>query len=77
MITFEEIKRLIQARIPGAEARVFDMTDTGDHFEIEVTSKEFAGKTLLEQHRMVYAALEAEMDKRIHAVKLRTLTPKN
>ena len=76
MITLDEIKKMIENKLPGAVARVSDMTGTGDHFEIEVTSKDFTGKTLLEQHRMVFAALEAEMDRRIHAVKLKTLTPK-
>lgn len=72
MISLDEIKIMIENKIQGAEARVFDMTGTGDHFEIEVTSSTFAGKTLLQQHRMVFAALEAEMDRRIHAVKLKT-----
>lgn len=76
MIGLDEIKMMIENKIPGAQARVSDMTGTGDHFEIEVTSKDFSGKTLLEQHRMVFAALEKEMDRRIHAVKLKTLTPK-
>ncbi len=76
MITLEEIKKMIENKLPGSKARVSDMTGTGDHFEIEVTFGEFSGKTLLEQHRMVFAALEAEMDRRIHAVKLKTKVPK-
>ena len=67
---------MIEQKLPGAKVLVSDMTGTGDHFEIEVTSGDFAGKTLLEQHRMVFAALEAEMDRRIHAVKLKTHIPK-
>lgn len=76
MIGLDEIKMMIENKIPDAHARVSDMTGTGDHFDIEVTSSTFAGKTLLEQHRMVFAALEAEMDRRMHAVKLKTSTPK-
>ena len=73
MISLDEIKKMIENKLPGARVLVSDMTGTGDHFDIEVTSKDFAGKTLLEQHRMVFAALESEMDRRIHAVKLKTL----
>ena len=76
MIQPDEIKSMILKKIPGSEIFVSDMTGTGDHFEIQVTAKEFAGKTLLEQHRMVFATLEAEMDKRIHAVQLKTLVKK-
>ena len=76
MIQPDEIRLIILKKIPGSEISVSDMTGTGDHFEIQVTAKDFAGKTLLEQHRMVFAALETEMDKRIHAVQLKTLVKK-
>ena len=66
---------MIRSNLPDAKVEVRDMTGGGDHFEILVISKAFAGKTLLEQHRMVFAALENEMDKRIHAVQLKTRTP--
>ncbi len=75
MITVQEIEALIQKKIPGASVRVSDMTGTGDHFEIQVSSGLFKGKPLIEQHRMVFAALEKEMDRRIHAVQLKTLVP--
>lgn len=63
---------MIQRLIPGARVEVSDMTGTGDHFEILVVSKAFEGKPLMEQHKMVFAALEDEMKDRIHAVKLKT-----
>ena len=73
MITTEEIESMILKKIPGAGVSVSDMTGTGDHFEVQVSSELFKGKPLIEQHRMVFAALEKEMDRRIHAVKLKTL----
>lgn len=71
-----EIERLIREKIPDARVTVKDMTGTGDHFEIQVISNDFAGKSLIEQHQMVFGALEKEMDKRIHAVQLKTRLPR-
>lgn len=64
---------MVVKQIPGADVTVSDMTGTGDHFDIQVTAKEFSGKTLIEQHRMVFEALEGEMDRRVHAVQLKTI----
>jgi stress-induced morphogen len=72
MISTVEIEQLIRAVIPDAQIKAADMTGTGDHFEITVVSGAFQGKTTLEQHKMVFAALAAEMDRRIHAVKIKT-----
>ena len=67
-----EVEKLIRVKLPDAKVEVSDMTGTGDHFEIEIISKVFSGKTLIEQHQMVYTILGDEMDKRIHAVRLKT-----
>lgn len=75
MIKFAEIEALIRSAIPDAQVEVSDMTGTGDHFEIHVVSKVFKDKSLIEQHKMVFAALKHEMDDRIHAVKIKTRTP--
>jgi acid stress-induced BolA-like protein IbaG/YrbA len=74
MTRAEEIQRLIEAGLPGAEVRV--LGDDGQHFEAMVISTEFAGKSLVQQHQLVYRALGANMrDTVIHALSLRTLTP--
>ena len=65
-----QIKQLIEAGLPGAQVQV--MGDDGQHFEAEVVSAEFAGKTPVAQHRMVYATLGERMGREIHALKLRT-----
>jgi stress-induced morphogen len=78
MITEEEFKSLIKASMPDAEVEVFDITGTMDHFRIWVSSTAFEGKNLIEQHQMVYKALDAAMkDGRIHAVEIKTEVPKN
>ena len=72
MMKPEEVQKILENAFPGAWVSVEDMTGTGDHFEIVVTSKIFEGKPLIEQHQAVHAALASEMDKRIHAVKIKT-----
>ena len=47
----------------------------GGHYQLTVVSQHFAGKSRLERHRMVYAALGTLMQREIHALALRTFTP--
>jgi stress-induced morphogen len=68
----EKVEEMLKEVFPEAKVRVRDMTGTGDHFEIWVASKNFAGKTLIQQHQMVHRALEKEMDRAIHAVQIKT-----
>ena len=76
MITANEIMNMIKKSISDAQVKVEDMTGGGDHFEISVVSAAFKGKLLIDQHRMVQAALEEGLeDGRIHAVKIKTKLP--
>lgn len=69
-----DIQRLIETALPGAEVIV--RGDDGVHFEATVISPGFAGKSLLQQHRLVYAALGDRMQtEEIHALALKTYTP--
>ena len=68
------VKELIQKQIPDAEVEVGDLTGTLDHLEIKVKSQVFAGKTLLQQHRLLMDILKDSLKDRIHAVKLTTQT---
>ena len=77
MIDSEGVVALIRAQMPDADVRVTDLTGTMDHYDIRVRSNAFAGKSLLDQHRMVYSALEAaRQDGRIHALQLKTEVPR-
>ena len=69
-MTKDDIKLLIEAGLPGAKARV--LGDDGQHFEAEVTFDGFAGKAMIQQHRMVYATLGEKMGREIHALQLKT-----
>lgn len=75
MLTTEDVRELIESRIEGAKAEVQDLTGTSDHFAVRVVSPAFAGKSLIEQHKMVHAALGEHLTREIHAVDIRTATP--
>jgi acid stress-induced BolA-like protein IbaG/YrbA len=68
----EELKKLIENGVAGAEAMV---KGEGDHFEATVVSAEFEGKSMVQQHQMVYGVLGDLMQGEVHALALRTLTP--
>ena len=72
MMQPEDIKQMIERGLPGARASV---TGDGHHFEAEVIASEFAGKSTLQQHQIVYRTLGGKMGNEIHALSLRTLTP--
>lgn len=71
MVDPEDVRTRIAAALPGARVSVADSTGAGDHFEVHVIAAAFAGKSLLEQHRMIYGAL-GDLMSRIHALALRT-----
>jgi stress-induced morphogen len=71
----EHIKERIEAAIPGARAEVEDYTGGGDHFRATVTAAAFAGRSRIEQHRLVYEVFEDEIGGAIHALSLKTQTP--
>jgi acid stress-induced BolA-like protein IbaG/YrbA len=69
-----DIERLIKEGLPGSQVMV--RGEDGVHFEATVVSAAFIGKSLLQQHRMVYAALGGRMEnEEIHALALKTYTP--
>jgi acid stress-induced BolA-like protein IbaG/YrbA len=72
MVQPEDIKQWIEQGLPGASAEV---VGDGHHFEAVIVAADFAGKSMLQQHRMVYAALGDKMKQTIHALSLRTYTP--
>jgi stress-induced morphogen len=74
MPTAQELKRRIEEAIPDARAEVEDYTGGGDHFRATVTSSAFAGRTRIEQHRLVYEVFGDEIGGPIHALSLKTQT---
>jgi stress-induced morphogen len=72
MMPPDELRALLLAAFPGAEVEIEDLTGTSDHFEVVLVAPQFAGKSRIEQHRMVYASLGAAMSGPIHALALKT-----
>jgi stress-induced morphogen len=70
MPTADELKQRIEAAIPGARASVESPDDV--HFSAHVVAPAFAGKTRVQQHRMVYDVFTGELGGTIHALTLKT-----
>jgi stress-induced morphogen len=72
-----EISKLIKEGIPDAEISIEDLRGDGDHYAAMVTSAAFKGKTRVQQHQMVYQALQGRMGGQLHALALQTSTPED
>jgi acid stress-induced BolA-like protein IbaG/YrbA len=73
MISPEQVQTIIQERLSNAEVKV---VGDGQHFEAIIVSSDFAGKTKVKQHQMVYGVLQDELaTETIHALSLKTFTP--
>jgi stress-induced morphogen len=68
----EAVRQRILSQLPDAKVEVSDLTGTQDHFQATVVTHAFAGKSRIEQHKMVYAALGELMTGPIHALALTT-----
>ncbi|ACK73614.1 BolA family protein [Gloeothece citriformis PCC 7424] len=76
MVSLKQVETMIQTKLPDAHVVIRDLTGGGDHLEAIVVSSEFAGKTKVIQHQMVYDAVASAMaDESIHALALKTYTP--
>jgi stress-induced morphogen len=71
-----EIERLIKQAFPDAQVIIVDLKGDGDHFGARVTSGAFLGKSRIQQHKMVYDALQGKMGGALHALALETAVPK-
>ncbi len=70
-----EIEKMIQEAFPDAKIEIQDMRGDGDHYAATVVSAAFQGKSRVQQHQMVYAALKGKMGGQLHALALQTSTP--
>ena len=67
-----EIEKLIRDAFPDAEVTITDLAGDNDHYAAMVKSKAFKGKTRVQQHKMVYDALQGRMGGVLHALSLQT-----
>jgi stress-induced morphogen len=70
-----EIETMIRAALPDAQVEIKDLAGDGDHYAATVTSAAFQGKSRVQQHQMVYAALQGRMGGVLHALALTTSAP--
>lgn len=75
-MTAEDIESLIREGIPDARITIEDLRGDGDHYAALVVSRAFEGKTRVQQHQMVYAALKGSMGGELHALALQTEVPR-
>jgi len=71
----QEIERMIKSRIPDAVVTIRDLAGDGDHYAATVISETFRGKSRVQQHQMVYEALQGNMGGALHALALQTKAP--
>ncbi len=75
VMTAGDIEALIKEALPDAQIVIRDLAGDGDHYAAEVVSETFRGKTRVEQHKIVYDALQGEMGGALHALALQTSAP--
>ena len=71
----EHIEALIKEALPDATVEMEALVDDNDHWLARVTSPAFAGKSRVQQHKMVYQALGDRMGGELHALQLHTAVP--
>lgn len=71
-----EIEAAIKSALPGAIVELTDLAGDDDHWAAKVTAPQFAGKSRVQQHKMVYAAFGDKMGGELHALQVTTVVPK-
>ena len=76
-MTAAEIEELILKSFPDAKITIDDLRGDGDHYAAQIVSEQFRGLTRVQQHKMVYSAMDGKMGNELHALALNTSAPKN
>ena len=71
-MSLSEIETMIRDALPDARVEVKDLAGDGNHYSASVVSAAFMGKSRVQQHQMVYAALKGRMGGELHALALTT-----
>ena len=72
-LKLEEIKILIKKTIPDAEINIQDLAGDENHYSATIKSKIFTGKSKIEQHKLVYKALNGKLGNELHALAINTI----
>tara|TARA_B100001769_G_C21718964_1_gene395710 strand:+ start:8 stop:238 length:231 start_codon:yes stop_codon:yes gene_type:complete len=73
-MTIKEIEDHIKDSLPDAHITIEDLKGDGDHYSATIISKQFKGKTKIQQHQMVYESLKGKMGGQLHALMLKTIS---
>ncbi len=71
-ISKEKLEQMLIESLPGAKVFIEDLKGDGDHYSATIISKNFIGKSRIEQHKMVYDALGGKMGNELHALMIKT-----
>ena len=74
-MTAGDIEQMIRESIPDAVITIKDLAGDGDHYACTVVSESFRGRSRVQQHQIVYAALRGRMGNELHALALQTAAP--
>jgi acid stress-induced BolA-like protein IbaG/YrbA len=75
MMPIAEVRGLLEQAFPGDQIELSSPMGDDHHFQLVIVSPRFTGKTMVEQHQMVYRALGGAMREAIHALAMRTFSP--
>jgi acid stress-induced BolA-like protein IbaG/YrbA len=75
MMPIAEVRKLLEGAFPGDQIDLSSPMGDDNHFQLVIVSPRFTGKSMVEQHQMVYRVLGGAMHEAIHALALRTFTP--
>ncbi len=71
-LPLNEIETMLRQSFPDAEISIQDLAGDNDHYQATILSTQFVGKTRVQQHQMVYQALQGKMGSELHALALKT-----
>ncbi len=72
-IEMTELEKLLQAAFPDADIEIKDLAGDNDHYALTIASQAFAGKSRIEQHKIVNHALKGCVGGSLHALALKTI----
>lgn len=74
-IEMDQLYQILSNGLLGADIHIEDLRGDGDHYAAYITYDGFQGKTRVQQHQMVYAALNGKMGGELHALQIHTKIP--
>jgi stress-induced morphogen len=73
-ISIAELDGIIKQSFPSAKIKLTDLAGDEDHYALEIEDASFAGQSLINQHKMVKSALSEVMERKLHAITIKTIT---